>query len=183
MGSKFSLGDTGNNGTKYVEADKGTNLFFNIYWDEKKEKRNYETVPLNEVIAHQKAVAALPKNERTEAPINPALGKYLFTLSPNDLVYVPTDEELENPALVNFEKLSKEQPSRIYKMEKSSGKECYFIQCNIASLIKNYDANSKYGELGSQNKLISTMEENGYKISDRCWKLAVNRLGSLKRIG
>ncbi len=182
VGSKFSLGETGNNSSKYVEADKGTNLFFNIYWDEKKEKRNYETVPLNEVVAHQKVVASLPGEERTEAPINPKLGTFLFSLSPDDLVYIPKDEEINNPNLVNFANLSKGQVNRIYKMEKSSGKECYFIKSNISDLIKKYDTKTKYGELGSQNKLISTMDTDSFKISDRCWKLSVDRLGNLKRI-
>src|SRR5699024_6485587 len=36
VGNKFKLGETGNKDEKYVEAAKGTNLFFAIYWDEKK---------------------------------------------------------------------------------------------------------------------------------------------------
>src|SRR5690606_22383150 len=53
LGSKFSLGQTGNKGTKYVEATKGTNLFFAVYQNEKS-KRSYESIPLNILIERQK---------------------------------------------------------------------------------------------------------------------------------
>ncbi|MFA7493796.1 MAG: type II CRISPR RNA-guided endonuclease Cas9, partial [Proteiniphilum sp.] len=52
-GSKFSLGETGNKKSKYVEAAKGTNLFFAIYAD-KEGGRSYETIPLNIVIERLK---------------------------------------------------------------------------------------------------------------------------------
>ncbi len=52
-GNKFNVGHTGNKKDKYVEAAKGTNLFFATYQDEKG-KRNYETIPLNIVIERQK---------------------------------------------------------------------------------------------------------------------------------
>src|SRR5690606_16742625 len=53
MGGKFPLGQTGNKRTKYVEAAKGTNLFFAVYQNEKG-KRSYESIPLNTVIERQK---------------------------------------------------------------------------------------------------------------------------------
>lgn len=185
VGVKFPLGESGNNGSKYVEAEKGTNLFFNIYWDEDKKKRNYETVPLNVVIAHQKWRATLNSEEMKNTPmvpVNNIKGKYLFSLSPNDLVYVPTDEEMNNTALVDFGNLSSEQVNRIYKMVKMSGKECYFIRFDIASLIKSYDAKSKMGEFGSQNKLITTIDEIPVKIIDQCYKLNSDRIGNLRRL-
>jgi CRISPR-associated endonuclease Csn1 len=33
LGNKFQVGNTGNKINKYVESDKGTNLFFAIYQD------------------------------------------------------------------------------------------------------------------------------------------------------
>lgn len=182
VGMKFPLGETGNNDTKYVEAEKGTNLFFNIYWDANNEKRTYETVPLNEVIAHQKWRATLEKQElkvTPKVPIDKTKGSFLFSLSPNDLVYVPTEEELVNPSIVNFMNLSPTQTENIYKLVKMSGKECYFIRFDIASLIVNYDPKTKIGELGSQNKLITTMNSESIKIVDRCWKLKSDRIGNL----
>ena len=79
-GNKFNVGYTGNKVRKYVEAAKGTNLFFAIYWNEEKQKREYETIPLNVVIEHQKQVASLPKEERTLVPVNNEKGQFLFSL-------------------------------------------------------------------------------------------------------
>jgi len=181
-GSKFSIGTKANKASKYVEAAKDTNLFFAIYWNEQKKKRTYETVPLHEVIAHQKQVAHLPASDRIPIQPKAAYGTFLFTLSPNDLVYVPTDEELDNPSLVNFQDLLPEQVDRIYKMVSSTSNECYFIKNNVATLIKRYDKKSKIGEFGSMNKLEKTIEiESPYVIKERCWKLKVNRLGMIKK--
>ncbi len=174
VGSKFSLGHSGNKKDKYVEAAKGTNLFFAVYQDEIG-KRSYATVPLNEVIERQKqGLFSVPEtNEKGD--------KLLFSLSPNDLVYVPMENE--DVKSINFNDLTKEQTDRIYKMEKASGSECYFIRCNIATLIKQYDAKSKLGELSSQNKLETTMEINSTdRIKEQCWKLETTRLGEIKNV-
>lgn len=53
IGNKFSVGVKGNKKDKYVEAAKGTNLFFAIYVDENG-IRSYETIPLNIVIERLK---------------------------------------------------------------------------------------------------------------------------------
>ena len=175
VGSKFSISENENSAKnkKYVEAAKGTNLFFAVYWDEKKQKRNYETVPLNEVIAHQKQVAHLPKNERLPIQPNSKKGSFLFTLSPNDLVYVPTEEEIENPELVQFCKLNKEQVKRVYKMVSSSGSQCFFIKGEVATSIWNKN------EYSTLNKMEKDIEDN--MIKERCLKLKVDRLGNISK--
>ncbi len=170
-GSRFRIGEIGNKKDKYVEAAKGTNLFFAIYHNEEKNKREYETVPLNKVIEHQKQVAHLSKTERTAIPLNHQKGRFLFSLSPNDLVYVPTDEEIQNPQSVDFNNLSIEQVDRTYKMVSSSGNQCFFIRHDIAKSIKN-----KY-EFSSLNKMEKSV--NGEMIKERCWKLKVDRLGNI----
>ncbi len=173
LGSKFPLGQTGNKATKFAEADKGTNLFFAVYWDEEKKKRNYETIPLNEVIEHQKWRATLPKEEQKKTPmipIKPELGSFLFSLSPNELVYVPIDKDFAEGVNNNY----------IYKMVSSTGTECHFIQSCISTLIKTYDAKSKLGELGSLNKLETTINTEGtLRIKEKCLKIEVDRLGNI----
>jgi CRISPR-associated endonuclease Csn1 len=47
------MGLTGNKKMKFVEAAKGTNLFFAIYQDEN--GKSYETIPLNIVYRTPKA--------------------------------------------------------------------------------------------------------------------------------
>ncbi|MCG9910879.1 MAG: type II CRISPR RNA-guided endonuclease Cas9 [Flavobacteriales bacterium] len=187
---RFTLGEKGNKTSKYVQG--APNLFFAVYVNKKTKERMFETVPLNEIIEHQKQqeIENVDENLWTPVAVKSTLeyrGKeveveYLFTLSPNDLVYVPTQEEIENPRLLNLNNLSKEQTNRIYKMEKSSGSECYFIRNDIASLIKQYDAKSKFGELSSQNKLETTMDSDTIRIKEVCWKLKVGRLGNISKV-
>ena len=169
VGSKFSISENENSAKnkKYVEAAKGTNLFFAVYWDEKKQKRNYETVPLNEVIEHQKQVAHLPKNERLPIQPKPKKGKFLFVLSPNDLVYVPTDEELENLDAIDFKYLTTEQNNRIYKVVSFTKTRLYVIPFSVAKAIYN---KVEYTQL---NKIEFTEEKNVVV------KLKVNRLGNI----
>ncbi|TRX12151.1 type II CRISPR RNA-guided endonuclease Cas9 [Flavobacterium gawalongense] len=173
-GNKFKVGQTGNKKDKFVEAAKGTNLFFAIYQDENG-KKSYETIPLNIIIERQKqGLDSVPET-------NDKGNSLLFYLSPNDLVYVPTEDEKENINRIDFENLNKEQFKRIYKVEKTSGVECYFIRQDIAYLIKQYDAKTKIGELESQNKLQTTMSNDRLKISESCIKLKINRLGSISK--
>ena len=169
-GSKFSLGETGSKTTKYVEAAKGTNLFFGVY--QGKEKRTYATIPLNEVIEGQKqGLPSVPERNEKGEPL-------LFTLSPNDLVYVPMEGEIAET--IDFNNLSKEQKERIYKTVSFTGNECHFVKSTIASLIKSYDAKSKIGELGSLNKLEVTISGDS-RIKEVCIKLKVDRLGNITK--
>lgn len=171
LGSKFQVGQTGNKKDKYVEAAKGTNLFFAVYED-KNRKRSYETIPLNIVVERQ-------KQGLNSVPLENDKGnQLLFSLSPNDLVYVPLEDEIVEGNF-NLYNLSKEQIQRIYKVEKTSGVECYFVRQDIAFLIKQYDAKTKIGELESQNKLQVTMTEDRIKIADICLKINCDRLGNI----
>ncbi len=172
--SKFPLGYTKNTKVKFGEAESGTNLFFAIYWNEEKQKREYETIPLNVVIEHQKQVAHLQKEERTRVPLNNEKGKFLFALSPNDLVYVPTEEEIENPSLVKFDSLNDEQVKRIYKTVSSSTYQCFFVQEHVANTIANK------AEFSALNKMEKSIDD--VMIKDVCWKLAVGRLGNIKNV-
>ncbi|PXV61124.1 CRISPR-associated endonuclease Csn1 [Dysgonomonas alginatilytica] len=161
-GRKFALGTRGNKKDKYVEAAKGTNLFFAIYIDQDG-KRSYETIPLNEVIERQKQ--GLDVAQSTEGKT------LLFTLSPNDLVYVPTDDEVENPHWVDFRKLTKEQVSRVYKMVSSTAYQCFFTPYYIATPI------IQTVELGANNKSERTW--NGSMIKEVGVKINVDRLGKV----
>ena len=94
---------------------------------------------------------------------------------------MPTEEEKENSVKIDFANLNQEQIRRIYKVEKSSGVECYFIRQDIAYLIKQYDSKTKIGELESQNKLQTTMSIDRQKIAEFCIKLKVDRLGNISK--
>jgi len=161
LGSKFALGQSGNKKDKYVEAAKGTNLFFAIYVDEKG-KRSYSTIPLNEVIERQK------QGLSSVAEINDKGEKLLFTLSPNDLVYVPN----ENSTLVNDSKIL--EGGNIYKMVSSSGKQCFFVIHSVANSIANKV------EFGPLNKMEKSIDD--IMIKEVCLKLNIDRLGNINQI-
>ena len=167
FGNKFNVGTEGNKNSKFVEAAKGTNLFFAIYTDDEG-NRSYDTIPLNIVIERQKQ--GLPS-----CPAENNKGhRLLFDLSPNDLVYVPTAEEQENPNSVDFENLSAEQVGRIYKFVSCTGNRLYAIPSNVAKTIVDKV------EFTLINKLEATDE--GISIKVVCWKLNFDRLGQIKKI-
>ena len=163
-GSKFPLGEIGTKYQKYVEAAKGTNLFFGIY--QGKEKRSYATIPLDEVIERQKqGLTSVPElNEKGE--------KLLFSLSPNDLVYVPMEgEDTEN---IDFTNLSKEQRERVYKTVSFTGNQCFFVRQDVATSIVN---KMEYSSLNKMEKGI-----DGIMIKDSCIKLKIDRLGNISKV-
>lgn len=164
---KFAVGKTGNKSSKFVEAAKGTNLFFAVY--EKKSinekdgsisiKRSFSSIPLNIVIERQKqGLPPAPENEEGQLPI--------FTLSPNDLVYLPTKEELATNKIA--EPLNK---SRIYKMVSCSNAQCFFIKASIANPIID-----KY-EFSSLNKMERAITNE--MIKEICILIKVDRLGNI----
>ncbi len=176
IGSNFAVSDNlqSAKSKKYVTTAEGTNLFFVVYWNEAKKKRVFETVPFREVVEHQKQEAHLPREQRTGVPIDPKKGKFLFSLSPNDMVYVPKEGE-EVPK--DFTRLD---PNSMYIMKKATGVSCYFLKAQVAKLIKSHDTTSKIGEFGSQNRMEKALD--GTIIKSVCWKLKVDRLGNITHV-
>ena len=163
---KFAVGQTGNKSAKYVEAAKGTNLFFAIYETEVEDKntseiikkRSYATIPLNVVIDRQKCgLPSAPEDENGNLP--------KFVLSPNDLVYVPTKEEIQNGNTIPLDK------TRIYKMVSCTGNQCFFIQFHVANVIVD-----KY-EYSAMNKMERAI--TGEMIKEICIPIRIDRLGSI----
>lgn len=200
---RFAVGQSGNKKDKYVEADKGTNLFFVVYERKDTKTRMFDTVPLNEVIEHQKLQIEtnIDKSIRTDVPIKNTLinnnneveVKYLFHLSPNDLVYVPTAEEQENSSRIDFDNLTKEQKGRIYKFTDGSGVMANFIPVNTSNVLFNMNKDKQkkafgkelfsiqneigVGSQGSKNENAIT----GEQIKSVCIKLKVDRLGNITK--
>ena len=157
QGSKFPLGEVGNKATKYVEAAKGTNLYFGVY--QGKDKRSFTTIPLNEVIERQKqGLPSVPEYNEKGDPL-------LFSLSPYDLVYVPIEGEIIKD--IDFQHLSKEQKERIYKIVSFTKGRIYGIPNKVAVSIVN---KMEYTQL---NKIEFIKEK------EICIKLKVDRLGNI----
>lgn len=167
---KFAIGTKGNKAAKFVEAAKGTNLFFAVYLKEYEDsttgetikKRVFDTIPLKTVIDRL-------KNGQTPAPEEKDGAKLLFVLSPNDLVYLPTEDEVKNGTINR--PLDKR---RIYKMVSCTGTRLYGIPYNIASSIID-----KY-EFTTLNKVEFT--DTKESIKEICIPIKVDRLGNITEV-
>lgn len=164
---KFAVGQKGNKGSKFVEAAKGTNLFFAIYETEQEDpktgevtrKRSYATIPLNVVINRLKrGLSPAPEDKNGNSP------KYV--LSPNDLVYLPTQEELKSGHICY-----PLDENRIYRMISCTGGRVYFLPYFVASMIVD-----KY-EYTQLNKDEFTKDKQS--IKEICIPINVDRLGNL----
>lgn len=168
MGQKFPIGQTGNNPKKFVEAQSGTNLFYGIYEDEDG-RRSYATIPLNVVIERLKqGQTAVPEVDEAGTPLK-------FSLSPNDLVYVPNEEERMRP--VKVEDLDKK---RIYKMVSATGTMCMFVRSTVATPIVNKMEYSALNKM--EREAVDDKQTEGQMIKAVCWKLQVDRLGNIIKI-
>lgn len=168
---KFAVGEIGSKAKKYVEADKGTNLFFAIYVmkdNDGKEVRSYATIPLKVIIDCQKQGKQEWKllldqwvHENNIVPANATL-KYI--LSPGDLVYIPTTEELESK---NYNLVK----DRIYKLVSSTGNRSFYIPYMVAlSIIDKVE----YTQLNKMERALT-----GEMIKELCVPIHIDRLGNI----
>ena len=175
-GNKYPIGQIGCKAKKFVEADKGTNLFFAIFRTERLNKgsgemekiRTYLTIPLNIMIDCQKQFGAKWYDNievyLKEKELVSADAQLLFILSPNDLVYLPTSEDLKkgNKAI---------DKKRIYKMVSSSGSQCFFVNEKVAKTIVD---KIEFTSLNKAERAIT-----GEMIKETCIPIKVDRLGNI----
>lgn len=171
--NKYAIGSTGIKNKKYVEAAKGTNLFFVIYLDEKG-SRGYATVPLNIVVDLQKQYKKdwkqylADKLKEETVALMPEKASILYILSPGDLVYVP----MENESLTSINIIDY---SRIYKMVSCGQLQFMCLNNRVASPIVNKI------EFSTQNKMERSI--TGEMIKEVCIPIKVDRLGNIIKIG
>lgn len=180
--NKFAVGRSGNKKDKYVEAAKGTNLYFAVYATSDG-IRSFETIPLNEVVERL-------TNKLSPVPEKKGKGdSLLFYLSPNDLVYLPTEGDVTNG--ININSLD---CSRIYKFADSSGTTANFIPHRAASIIfslpkdlaarfcmNNEIIQNEFGMGSPQSKNQKAI--TGEMIKELSIPLKVGRLGNITYIG
>ena len=161
---KFAIGVKGNKSSKFVEAAKGTNLYFAVYETETQneetgkavKKRTYATIPLNVVIERLKqGLSPAPVDENGNEP--------KFVLSPNDLVYVP---DLNKDDIV--------EKNHIYKIVSFTGNRLYGVPYSVANSIVD---KTEYSQL---NKVEFTDEK--ISIKEVCIPVKVDRLGNITKI-
>ncbi|WAC39284.1 type II CRISPR RNA-guided endonuclease Cas9 [Pedobacter sp. SL55] len=172
---RFALGQTGNKIDKYVQGSP--NLFFAIYKDEDR-KKSFDSIRLDIVIERMKQMLS-PVPE-----INNNGDRLCETLSPLDVVYIPTEEESENIDIIDFNTINKSKLERIYNVNDFSGYTIYFSQNSFAKNIfpKEMDLswNVKKGK-ASGSFDSKTASFNGKSIKDNFVKLNIDRLGSITK--
>lgn len=184
---KFAVGQKGNKPKKFVEAAKGTNLFFAIF--EKDGKRSYLTIPLNVMIDCQKRYGNQWKNSiefylKDNGLVENDV-KLLFILSPNDLVYLPTAEELND----GVKSVNKE---RLYKFVDPNSDKGNFVPYSSANVIFsiNFSDQKKRGvsypiqdEFGVGSQASKNPRAiTGEMIKETCVPVKVDRLGNIKEL-
>ena len=178
-GNKFPIGKTGNKGFKFAQADDGTKLYFAVYQQVDGE-RTYATIRFEVSMECQKEGAKewmklLDERLRNKSSKDERYKKYqvldipqdanlLFVLSVNDLVYVPSNEELNNG-------INKIDANRIYKTVSFENKQCFCVKHNVATPIVNKV------EFSSQNKMERAI--TGEMIKETCLPIKVDRLGNI----
>lgn len=183
--SKFAVGKRGNKKTKFVEAAQGTNLFFAVYEHETINKktgeinktRNFASIALDDAIRCRKR--GLPVATVDSEGMQPS-----FVLSPNDLVYVPTQEELASGVIA--------MPldcNRIYKMVSCGENRAFWIPQSVAMAIYATDKKEWAKRFCGDGKIIVNEFGLGSRVSKSertigaemiknvCIPLKVNRLG------
>lgn len=170
-GNRFPLGQKGCNPQKYSEAASGANMFMLVYATaEEPQKRKFITIPLYIVADCQKQYRQYWKdnlipylkqeNPQFGMPLIPNSAFSLFIISPNDLVYVPEQND-SNTILKD----------RIYKCVSISGTTCDFVPHRMASVIHDV---YEYTRHHKQQKSLT-----GEMIKEVCIPISVNRIGDI----
>lgn len=164
LGEKFQVGESGNKASKFVEAAKGTNLFFAVYRTSDG-KREFETIPLRTVIENVRA-------NKPPVPAKNARGNaLLFSLSPGDIVYLPSEEEITEDGRVAIDLVDR---ARLFKIVSFSGtKELCCVPVCVAKALK-YGAET---EFGSKEKI-----KTNQSFRQRCLPVRLDRLGNILKV-
>ncbi|GEM_PF-119971 len=163
-------------GNKYMESDAGAIAYFIIYENEKTKERS-EMYSLSTHKALERIRKGMPVAEKRE-------GYRTIILSPNDLVYVPTEDEwkrikADEENVIDWSN-KKAIGERIYRMV--SADNAFFVQHHISkpiipTILKGEDKTK--GEIDWHNKSTKTMDGQT-TIADCCIKIAVDRLGNIR---
>ncbi|MHA4811167.1 type II CRISPR RNA-guided endonuclease Cas9 [Flavitalea flava] len=144
----------------YTEADKGTNLFYVIYVNiDNAAVRQFESIPLRTVIEAKVSGSDFVE----ERP-----GFRWFTLSPQDLVYMPG--EGEDMAGIDWNDTAS-LARNIYKMVSCNKGQAFFVPQTLSTVIVDKI------EFDSTNKVERALDSR--MIKQHCIKLKIDRLGKI----
>lgn len=145
---------------KAVQSETGTNLYMAIYQKiGEPGKRVYMSIPLRDVIEAKANGDGVFVEEKE--------GYKHFLLSPNDLVYMP--DENENIDIIDWKKDRQKIANKIYKLVSVNKGQAFFVPQTLAKVIQDKV------EFDSLNKVERSLD--GRMIKQYCIKLKTNRLG------
>ncbi|HQE11793.1 MAG TPA: HNH endonuclease domain-containing protein [Flavipsychrobacter sp.] len=205
---------------QFVVNDAGSNLYLGFYEGFVKDKngneirdeqgrkikeRKFQDIGLIDLIESLKQDKENRINPLSDKVYDDKGNNYnlIFTLSPLDLVYVPTEEEIESPSQVDFNNLTKEQVDRVYKYVDGGSAIANFVPFTVAQPVWRFHDDKKKKEIhnqllekslltisekelikdefgfGSQQTKNQNMIDGKTQIKKICWKLKVDRLGNI----
>jgi len=154
-----------------LHIEKGDNYCFVIHENILDKKREFD------VISFFDAIALVRKGLPI---ISTKHGYKHFVLKHNELVYVlRPNEEFET---INWEE-TKNLSKRIFRIVKFSNKRLYALKHNIASnVVLDESIFGKFSEFGTNKNCVEFIDsdEPRTKISERCVKVYIDRLGKIK---
>jgi len=189
MGTKFQVSEEGTKNTKYVVTKEGSNVFCGVYENKEKERKFYIPTLRESIECLKQGLSPCPENH----PKNQEF-KFIFALQPNDLVYVPNEDEV----VVDINHFTAEQYKRIYKFRdasenKKGGIQVNFMPANFATMIYKQSQNGEKiilnsgkelkGEItltSDKDKTQNLLENTNIQIRSVCIKLNIDRLGNIK---
>ena len=200
---------------QYVVNDAGSNLYLGFYERiyqndnglqvRERKFKDIGLIELFETLKQEKSKRLNPLPSIVyDEKLKDSQYNWKFTLSPLDLVYVPTDEEIESPSEVDFNNMTKDQVNRIYKYVDGSIDIANFVPYSASKPIWRFHGkNNKeiYKELnnaekitisekeliqnefglGSQQNKNQNMIDGKTQIKKICWKLNIDRLGNISK--
>ncbi len=157
-----------NSNNDKMHINTAGNYAFAIYENEEDLKAGIW--PLRREYAIVSFYDALQLSLHGEPLFAPKTGYRIFTLSSNDLVYVPLPDE--NPRTINWNE-KKMVKKRLFNMTKASGSQIYFTPNSLADVIQ------QGVEMGTQNCIEMV---DGFGIKHKCIKVKSDRIGNITPI-
>ena len=161
---------------QYVISDSGSNNFCGIYKSANGETKIYVPSLRTTIEATRNGEELFPRTHPDDVQF-----KYVFTLSPLDLVYIPTEDEIINHYIsddIDY--------SRIFVVNdfNDAGK-VYFRPYNHANAITEKEVDLRRDQEGRIIGSFSDKTANykGCSIRDCCVPVKTDRLGNIMRIG
>lgn len=161
---------------QYVITDSDSNRYCGIYKDEDGHTKIYVPSLRETITAIKGGKELMPQYHPSNIDY-----KFKFTLSPLDMVYMPTKEEIENGQIID----KNIEISRIYVVNDFKSGTIYFRPYYYAAAIIKNEIDLRLDDKG---KVIGSCPDKtanceGMLIRDYCVPIKTDRLGNILKIG